>query len=45
MMDLSDGLGSDLPRLAQASDAGFFVYEEKIPVTKGCTTQKRPCGW
>ena len=39
MMDLSDGLGSDLPRLAQASNCGFMVYEEKIPVTKGCTTQ------
>jgi thiamine-monophosphate kinase len=39
MMDLSDGLGSDLPRLAQASRSGFMVYEEKIPVTKGCTTQ------
>jgi len=39
MMDLSDGLGSDLPRLAQASGTGFMVYEEKIPVTKGCTTQ------
>ena len=39
MMDLSDGLGSDLPRLAQASGTGFMVFEEKIPVTKGCTTQ------
>ncbi|MGB8354252.1 MAG: thiamine-phosphate kinase [Chthoniobacteraceae bacterium] len=39
MMDLSDGLGSDLPRLAQASNTGFMVYEEKIPLTKGCTTQ------
>ncbi len=39
MMDLSDGLGSDLPRLAQASNSGFMVYENKIPVTKDCTTQ------
>lgn len=38
MMDLSDGLGSDLPRLADASRCGFIVYEEKIPVTKGCST-------
>ncbi len=37
MMDLSDGLASDLPRLAQASRRGFMLYEEKIPVTKGCT--------
>lgn len=39
MMDLSDGLGSDLPRLAEASGSGFIVHEEKIPVTRGCTTQ------
>jgi len=39
MMDISDGLGSDLPRLAEASGTGFLVYEEKIPVTRGCTTQ------
>ena len=39
MMDLSDGLGSDLPRLAQASGCGFVVYKEKIPVTRGCTTR------
>lgn len=31
MMDLSDGLGSDLPRLAQASGCGFEVDFEKIP--------------
>lgn len=39
MMDLSDGLGSDLPRLAQASGCGFTVSTEKIPLNKGCTTQ------
>ncbi|HWB59599.1 MAG TPA: thiamine-phosphate kinase [Chthoniobacteraceae bacterium] len=39
MMDLSDGLGSDLPRLAEASRCGFLVHEEKIPVTPGCTTR------
>jgi thiamine-monophosphate kinase len=39
MMDLSDGLGSDLPRLALASGAGFIVHEEKIPANKGCTTK------
>jgi thiamine-monophosphate kinase len=39
MMDLSDGLGADLPRLAHAGGTGFMVYEEKIPVTRGCTTR------
>jgi thiamine-monophosphate kinase len=37
MMDLSDGLGSDLPRLAQASDCGFEVDFEKIPKRRGAT--------
>jgi thiamine-monophosphate kinase len=39
MMDLSDGLGADLPRLAAASGTGFTVYADRIPVTRGCTTQ------
>ena len=34
MMDLSDGLGADLPRLAKASDCGFELGE--IPLTPGC---------
>lgn len=37
MMDLSDGLASDLPRLARASGCGFMLEEEKIPRTPGCT--------
>jgi len=35
MMDLSDGLGSDLPRLARASGCGFHVELEAIPLRKG----------
>ncbi|MEO5721273.1 MAG: thiamine-phosphate kinase [Chthoniobacterales bacterium] len=37
MMDLSDGLGADLPRLARASGVGFEVQEESLPRTRGCT--------
>ena len=35
MMDLSDGLGSDLPRLARASGCGFDVNLENLPLRKG----------
>ena len=31
MMDLSDGLGADLPRLAAASGLGFALEEDAIP--------------
>ncbi|MFR2287263.1 MAG: thiamine-phosphate kinase, partial [Akkermansia sp.] len=37
MMDLSDGLGADLPRLAAASGLGFRVQEELLPVRQGFT--------
>ena len=35
MMDLSDGLGEDLPRLARASRLGYTVELESIPLTQG----------
>lgn len=35
LMDLSDGLARDLPRLAQASRAGFRLDRASIPVTPG----------
>ncbi|HEU0208674.1 MAG TPA: thiamine-phosphate kinase [Candidatus Udaeobacter sp.] len=35
MMDLSDGLGSDLPRLARASNVGFDIDFEKLPLARG----------
>ena len=35
MMDLSDGLGADLPRLARASRVGFTVETENLPLTRG----------
>jgi len=39
MMDLSDGLGSDLPRMAQASCVGFDVTLEAIPSYLGVTVE------
>jgi thiamine-monophosphate kinase len=35
MMDLSDGLGTDLPRLARASKVGFKIQMEKLPLARG----------
>lgn len=40
MMDLSDGLGADLPRLARASGCGFVLREECIPRTRGCSLEQ-----
>jgi thiamine-monophosphate kinase len=37
MMDLSDGLAADLPRLARASRCGFEIHEECIPRHRACT--------
>lgn len=39
MMDLSDGLAKDLPRLAKASGCGFVIDEKAVPVTRGCTVE------
>lgn len=40
MMDLSDGLGADLPRLAHASGVGFELDEAALPLNPGCTTKQ-----
>jgi thiamine-monophosphate kinase len=37
MMDLSDGLGADLPRLARASRVGFTVETQNLPLTRSAT--------
>jgi thiamine-monophosphate kinase len=37
MIDLSDGLGADLPRLARASKLGFKIDLESLPLTRGAT--------
>jgi thiamine-monophosphate kinase len=37
MMDLSDGLAADLPRLAAASRCAFTLDDSAVPRTKGCT--------
>jgi thiamine-monophosphate kinase len=39
MMDLSDGLGVDLPRLARASRLGFEMELESLPVERGATSE------
>ncbi len=39
MMDLSDGLGADLPRLARASRLGFQIDEASLPLGSGCSVQ------
>lgn len=39
MMDLSDGLGSDLFRMAAASGAGFRICGERIPVDRGAVKE------
>lgn len=40
MMDLSDGLGKDLPRLCRESNVSFEVDETKLPLTRGATVKQ-----
>ena len=40
MMDLSDGLGADLPRLARASGLGFEVERAALPLAAGATINR-----
>jgi len=37
MMDLSDGLGSDLPKLAAESGCSFLIDPDSLPRHRGCT--------
>lgn len=40
MMDLSDGLARDLPRLARASGLGFSLDCDSLPCHFGCTVEQ-----
>jgi thiamine-monophosphate kinase len=40
LMDLSDGLAADLPRLARASGAGFVLDQSSIPRRRGATLKQ-----
>lgn len=40
MMDLSDGVARDLPRLAKASGCGFEIERELLPVTEGRSVEQ-----
>ena len=40
MMDLSDGLAKDLPRLAEASGCSFTVDTENVPRAPQCTLEQ-----
>lgn len=40
MMDLSDGLAKDLPRLAAASGCGFVLDREAVPRARGATIEQ-----
>jgi thiamine-monophosphate kinase len=43
MMDLSDGLAMDLPRLAKSSGCGFRLMREAIPISEGCLLDQALC--
>lgn len=40
MMDLSDGLGADLPRLVRSSRVGFRIDPKKLPLSPGAGTRQ-----
>ena len=42
MMDLSDGLAKDLPRLAQMSGVGFELNRDSLPCSEGSTLANKP---
>jgi tRNA threonylcarbamoyl adenosine modification protein YjeE len=40
MMDLSDGIAADLPRLAAASKCSYALDEAAVPKTRGCSLEQ-----
>ncbi|MGK0188823.1 MAG: thiamine-monophosphate kinase [Verrucomicrobiales bacterium] len=40
MMDVSDGVAKDLPRLAAASGVGYTLDQPAIPRNRGCTAEQ-----
>jgi len=40
MMDLSDGIAKDLPRLSAASDCGFQLDRDAVPRHRGCDIEQ-----
>ena len=40
MMDLSDGIAKDLPRLTKASNCGFEIFRSKIPCSQDATVSE-----
>ena len=40
MMDISDGLAADLPRMARASGTGFRIDETLLPCRNGCSPRQ-----
>lgn len=43
MMDLSDGLGTDLPRLAEACGCSFAIDPGTLPRHEGCSVEQAIC--
>ena len=43
MMDLSDGLARDLPRLASTSGCGFLLEKDSVPRSRGITVEEALC--
>ncbi|MCH2063209.1 MAG: thiamine-phosphate kinase [Roseibacillus sp.] len=43
MMDLSDGLARDLPRLAAASGCGVLLEKDSLPRSRGVTIEQALC--
>jgi len=40
MIDISDGLSSDLRHITESSNVGAIIYESRIPVSKSCRSVK-----